>query len=36
MCALRLSPILPPSPRRIAVVTSDFHMPRTQATFDFM
>ena len=31
-------PLAPPPPlprRRIAVVSSDFHMPRTQATFDF-
>ncbi|PRW39255.1 Rossmann-like alpha beta alpha sandwich fold [Chlorella sorokiniana] len=27
---------LPANWRRIAVVTSDFHMPRTQATFDFI
>ena len=26
----------PPLCRRIAVVTSEFHMPRTQATFDFI
>lgn len=30
-------PVVPPLPlRRIAVVTSEFHVPRTQATFDFM